>query len=75
MGMPVRIDENLYEAAKSEAKTEHRTIAGQLEFWATVGRAAIDNPDLPISFITASLASLAEPRADASPFIPRSKKV
>jgi hypothetical protein len=75
MGMPVRIDENLYEAAKSEAKSEHRTIAGQLEFWATVGRAAIDNPDLPISFITASLASLAEPRAEGTQFIPRSKKV
>ena len=74
MGMPVRIDENLYEAAKSEAKSEHRTIAGQLEFWAIVGRAAIDNPDLPISFITASLASLAEPRTEGTPFIPRSKK-
>ncbi|SNX29387.1 ParD-like antitoxin of type II toxin-antitoxin system [Polynucleobacter meluiroseus] len=74
MGMPVRIDDNLYELAKSEAKTEHRTIAGQIEFWATVGRAAIDNPDLPIAFITASLASLAEPREESTPFIPRSKK-
>ena len=75
MGMPVRIDDDLYELAKVEAKVEHRTIAGQLEFWATVGRAAIDNPDLPISFITASLASLAEPRTEGTPFIPRSKKV
>ena len=73
--MPVRIEDDLYELAKSEAKSEHRTIAGQLEFWATVGRAAIDNPDLPISFITASLASLAEPRDESTPFIPRSKKV
>ena len=43
MGMPVRIDDDLYELAKLEAKAEHRTIAGQIEFWATVGRAAIDN--------------------------------
>ena len=48
MGMPVRIDNQLYEQAKSEAKAEHRTIAGQIEFWATVGRAAIDNPELPV---------------------------
>ena len=36
MGMPVRIDNLLYEQAKSEAKAEHRTIAGQIEFWACV---------------------------------------
>ena len=30
MGMPVRIDDDLYELAKVEAKVEHRTIAGQI---------------------------------------------
>jgi hypothetical protein len=74
MGMPVRIDDDLYELAKLEAKAEHRTIAGQIEFWATVGRAAIDNPDLPVSFIIDSLASMAEPREQGTPFIPRSRK-
>jgi len=74
MGMPVRIDDNLYELAKLEAKAEHRTIAGQIEFWAIVGRSAIDNPDLPVSFIIDSLASMAEPRDQGTPFIPRSRK-
>lgn len=74
MSMPVRIDDDLYELAKLEAKAEHRTIAGQIEFWATVGRAAIDNPDLPVSFIIDSLASMAEPREQGTPFIPRSRK-
>ena len=74
MGMPVRIDDDLYELAKLEAKAEHRTIAGQIEFWATVGRAAIDNPDLPVSFIIDSLASMAEPRDQGTPFVPRSRK-
>ena len=73
--MPVRIDDDLYELAKLEAKAEHRTIAGQIEFWAKVGRAAIDNPDLPVSFIAESLASLAEPRENGTPFIPRSRKL
>ena len=35
MGMPVRIDNLLYEQAKNEAKAEHRTIAGQLGY--TIG--------------------------------------
>lgn len=74
MGLPVRIDDALYESAKSEAKAEHRTIAGQIEFWATVGRTALDNPDLPVSFIAESLASMAESRDTATAFFPRSRK-
>ena len=73
MGMPVRIDNQLYEQAKSEAKAEHRTIAGQIEFWATVWRAAIDNPELPVDFVVQVLASMKEPRSDATPFQPRSR--
>jgi len=73
MGMPVRIEDDLYVSARDQAKAEHRTIAGQIEFWAKVGRAALDNPDLPVDFIAESLISLAEPRGDAVPFVPRSK--
>ena len=69
----IRINRELYDHARTEARAEHRTIAGQIEFWASVGRAAIGNPDLPVSFITESLASLAEPREEATPFIPRSQ--
>ena len=54
----IRINENLYKQAKQDAAIEHRTISGQIEFWAEIGRAAIDNPDLPISFIAESLASM-----------------
>lgn len=67
----IRIDQTLYNQAKADAIAEHRTIAGQVEFWAKVGRAALDNPDLPVSFIAESLASLAEPREHATPFVPR----
>ena len=69
----IRIDQTLYNQAKADAIAEHRTIAGQIEFWAKVGRAALDNPDLPVSFIAESLASMAEPREDATPFVPRSR--
>lgn len=35
-------------------------------------RAALANPDLPTSFVTESLMSMAEPREDSLPFVPRS---
>ena len=69
----IRIDQTLYDQAREDALAEHRTIAGQVEFWAKVGRAALDNPELPVSFVAESLASLAEPRAHATPFVPRSR--
>jgi hypothetical protein len=70
----IRIDQKLYDQARVEALAEHRTIAGQVEYWAKIGRAALDNPDLPVSFIAESLASMAEPREDATPFVPRSRR-
>jgi len=35
-------------------------------------RAPLANPDLPASFVTESLMSMAEPREDSLPFVPRS---
>ncbi len=67
----IRIDEELVHAARDAARAEFRTVQGQLEFWAKVGRAALDNPDLPASFIAESLMSMAEPREDSTPFVPR----
>ncbi len=69
----IRIDQTLYNQAKQDAAAEHRTIAGQIEYWAKVGRTALDNPDLPVGFIAESLASMAEPREDAAAFAPRSR--
>lgn len=70
--LSVSLDEELVNAARATAKAEFRTVQGQVEFWAKVGRAALDNPDLPASFIAESLMSLAEPREDATRFVPRS---
>lgn len=70
----IKIDQELYEQARRDAVLAHRTISGQIEFWARVGRAALDNPELPVSFIAESLAALAEPREHATPFVPRSSR-
>jgi len=70
MSMPVRIDDQLYEEAKSASKGEHRTISGQLEFWAKVGKAALDNPDLPVEFVRDLMVAKAEDRKQPSTFEP-----
>jgi len=69
MGMPVRIEDGLYAQAKLVAKGECRTIAGQLEFWAKVGKAALDNPDLPTEFIRDLLLARAEDKTQLTPFV------
>jgi hypothetical protein len=70
MGMPVRIDDGLYQQAKLASKGECRTIAGQLEFWAKVGKAALDNPDLPTEFVRDLLIARAEDKSQLTPFEP-----
>ena len=74
MGMPVRIDDTLYEQAKAHANAERRTIAGQIEFWAMVGKAALDNPDLPIDFVRELMIARAEGPVLATSFVPQSRR-
>lgn len=74
MGMPVRIDDVLYDQARAQAQAERRTIAGQIEFWAMVGRTALDNPDLHIDFVRDLLIARAEGQALATPFVPKGKR-
>ena len=70
MSMPVRIDDDLYRQAKAASQGECRTIAGQLEFWAKVGKAALNNPDLPIEFVSELLVANKEDRSRLSSFNP-----
>jgi hypothetical protein len=74
MGMPVRIEDALYENARAHARAECRTIAGQIEFWAKVGKTALDNPDLPIDFVRDLLVSRAEGLENATPFVPQGQR-
>jgi hypothetical protein len=74
MSIPVRIDDRLYETARSQAQAERRTIAGQIEFWAKIGKAALDNPDLPIDMIRDLLIARAEGRDQATPFVPEGRR-
>ncbi len=65
MSISIRIDDALYETAKVRAKAEMRSIPQQVSYWAKIGRAALDNPDLPIDFIRDTLIAMEE---DSEPF-------
>jgi hypothetical protein len=66
----VRLNEELVNEARAAAAAEQRTLQAQLEFWAKVGRTAIQNPDLPGDYIADLLISMAEPRDNLEPFVP-----
>jgi hypothetical protein len=68
MGVPVRIDESIYEDAKKTAKAEFRSIPNQIEYWARIGKCALDNPDLPTEFIKELLISKYTDKSVAEPF-------
>jgi len=68
MGVPIRISETMYDEAKKVAYSQCRSIPAQIEFWARVGRCALDNPDLPIDFVTEILISKHQDRSLAEPF-------
>ena len=60
MSISIRITDDLYQQAKVQSNAELRTIPSQIEFWARVGRAALDNPDLPIEYVRDTLVALDE---------------
>lgn len=57
MSVAIRIDDELYEEAKRSAEAECRTVPLQVIYWAKIGKAALDNPDLPIEFIRDTLSA------------------
>ena len=65
MSFSIRIDDALYDAVRTRAKAEMRSVPQQVAYWAMVGRAALDNPDLPIEFIRDTLVAMQE---ESEPF-------
>ena len=51
MSTSVKISDKLALKAKIRSKVEKRSIAGQIEYWATAGEMVEENPDLPYSFV------------------------
>ncbi|WP_423681802.1 TA system antitoxin ParD family protein [Undibacterium sp. WLHG33] len=63
MGVVVKLSDELISLAQPYATVGHRSIPKQIEYWARLGKAAEDNPDLPVAFIRDVMLSEAEANA------------
>ena len=55
MSKAIKISDKIATDARVTAKITHRSMAGQIEYWANIGKIAEDNPDLSFSLIYDSL--------------------
>jgi hypothetical protein len=60
MAKAVRISEKLVNEARKFSRVDHRSLAGQIEHWARMGKCAEENPDLTYSLIKDILMGLEE---------------
>ena len=51
MATAVRISETLLKDARKYSKVDHRSLTGQIEHWARIGKCAEENPDLTYKLI------------------------
>lgn len=60
MTTAVRVSEKLVQAAKIYSKIDNRSITGQIEHWARIGKCAEENPDLTYGLIKEIFIGMAE---------------
>jgi hypothetical protein len=63
MASVVKLSDELINDARPYSTAMHRSIPKQLEYWARLGKAAEENPDVPISMIQDLFISLEEAKA------------
>ena len=63
MSSVVKLSDQLINDARPYATAMHRSIPKQIEHWARLGKAAEENPDMPISMIQDVFISLEEAKA------------
>jgi mRNA interferase RelE/StbE len=60
MSTAVRVSEKLVRAARLVSAVDNRSITGQIEHWARIGKCAEENPDLPYQLIKEILMGVEE---------------
>ncbi len=63
MTSALKISDQLVASARPYAVAMHRSVTKQIEYWAQLGKAAEDNPDLPVGMIREILISRQEAAA------------
>lgn len=64
MASAVKLSESIVSEAKIMSKALNRSVAGQIEHWARIGRIAEENPDLTYEFIKNILIAQQEAHAE-----------
>lgn len=60
MAKAVRVSDDLVMAARKFSRVENRSITGQIEHWAKIGKCAEENPDLTYELIKEILLGIEE---------------
>ena len=60
MATAVRVSEDLVQEARKYSRVDHRSITGQIEHWARIGKCAEENPDLTYDLIKEILIGIEE---------------
>jgi hypothetical protein len=63
MAFAMKLSDDLVEDAKIVAAAEHRSVPKQIEYWARIGKAVLENPDLPLRMIQDTMLSIEEVKA------------
>ncbi|MEY3382004.1 MAG: hypothetical protein RL468_2602 [Pseudomonadota bacterium] len=63
MPVALKLSDELVDDAKTYAAAEHRSVPKQIEYWARIGKAVLDNPDMPLRLIQDTLFSREEVKA------------
>jgi len=63
MSTAIKLDDALVEAARIYGEASHRSPPKQIEHWATLGRIAEQNPELPYDFLVGILRARAQVKA------------
>ena len=63
MAVAMKLSDDLVEVAKAVAAAEHRSVPKQIEYWARIGKAVLDNPDMPLRMIQDTMLSIEEAKA------------
>ncbi len=63
MSIAMKLSDELVEMAKPHAAAEHRSVPKQIEYWARLGKAVDDNPELPLQLIKDILLASQEAKA------------
>ena len=69
MSAVIRISEQLAKEAKTRSVADHRSMTGQVEYWARIGRIAEDNPEMPYSMIKEILLAEEEMKSDKEEYV------